>query len=317
MRTLEGIWRRYGAFLRSDALSFGVDDAALRRAVRSGELVRIRHGAYTFASTWSESSAETRHLTKASAVMRSARCPCVLSHTSAALSLGVDVWDLDLDSVHITREDRKGGRREAGVAQHRGTLVPGDVAISGLWPTTSPARTALDLTTITDVQRALVVVSSILHKKLATKDQLYERAADMVNVPGSLTTDVVLRLADSRLDGPGEARAYYAFWREGLPPPELQRPVFDETGALVGLLDFAWPDARVWVEFDGREKYLRPFRAGDSASDVVVREKDREDEIRRLTGWICVRIVWADLQRPDRIAAKIRHAMSTQASVAH
>jgi hypothetical protein len=314
MQTLEGIWRRDGVFLRRDAVSFGVTDGALRRAVRSGELVRIRQGAYTFAEAWQDSSPEERHRIKAAAVMRAACCSCVLSHTTAALALGVDIWDMDLESVHITRQDRKGGRREAGIVQHRGALGSGDVSLTGRWPTTSAVRTALDVTTITDVEHALVIVSSVLHRALATKDQLQECSRGMVNVPGSLTTDLVLRLADGRLDGPGEARAYYAFWIEGLPAPELQWPVADEAGHLVGLLDFAWPEARVWVEFDGRQKYLRPYRAGDNAADVVVREKTREDEIRRLTGWVCVRIVWADLQHPERIAAKVRHAMAAQAA---
>ena len=200
------------------------------------------------------------------------------------------------------------------MVQHRGVLRPGDVASEGTWPTTSAVRTALDVTTTTDVQHALVVVASILHKGLATKDELYEGSLDLAHVPGSLTTDMVLRLADGRLDGPGEVRAYYGFWLEGLPAPELQRDVFDEAGALVGQLDFAWPELRVWVEFDGRVKYERLLRVGESASAVVVREKAREDEIRRLTGWICVRIVWADLRHPERIAAKIRHAFATQAA---
>jgi hypothetical protein len=314
MHTLEGTWRRDGVFLRRDALSFGITDAALGRAVRSGELVRVRQGAYTFAHHWERASPEERHRIRASAVMRAACCRCVLSHTTAALTLGVDVWDLDLESVHITRQDHKGGRREAGVVQHRGVLEPSDVAFSGRWPTTNAVRTALDITTVTNVEHALVTVSSILHKKLATKDELYERASGMTNVPGSLTTDLVLRLADGRLNGPGEARAYYAFWIEGLPAPELQWKVRDETGAVAAYLDFAWPDLGVWVEFDGRQKYLRPYREGDQPGDVVVSEKLREDEVRRLTGWICVRIVWADLEHPARIAAKIRRAMAARAS---
>jgi hypothetical protein len=143
----------------------------------------------------------------------------VLSHTSAALVHGVDVWDLDLGSVHLTRQDQKGGRREAGVVQHRGVLAPEDLTTVNARSVTSPVRTALDVTTITDVQRGLVVVASFLHKGLATKEELEWRARDLTHVPGSLTTDLVLRLADRRLDGPGEARTYYGFWLEGLRPP--------------------------------------------------------------------------------------------------
>jgi hypothetical protein len=47
---------------------------------------------------------------------------------------------------------------------------------------------------------------------------------------------------------------------------------------------------------------------------VVVREKAREDLVRRLTGWICVRITWADLNDPARIAAMVRQAFADQAS---
>ena len=42
------------------------------------------------------------------------------------------------------------------------------------------------------------------------------------------------------------------------------------------------------------------------ASDVVVREKQREDMIGRITGWRCIRIVWADLYTPEQTAARIR-----------
>ena len=54
----------------------------------------------------------------------------------------------------------------------------------------------------------------------------------------------------------------------------------------------------VFLEFDGKVKYERLLKDGESASDVVFREKQREDMICRLTGWRCIRIVWADLYQP-------------------
>ena len=38
----------------------------------------------------------------------------------------------------------------------------------------------------------------------------------------------------------------------------------------------------------------------------MVREKQREDMICRLTGWRCIRVVWADLYTPQQTAARIR-----------
>ncbi|MGZ4638321.1 MAG: hypothetical protein ACXV2J_04595 [Actinomycetes bacterium] len=173
-------------------------------------------------------------------------------------------------------------------------------------------RTALDVTTITDVEHALVVVSSILRRKLASRDELIEGAQTMTHVPGSLTTNLVLSLSDGRFDSPGEVRTFYALWREGIEAPVPQYEVFDARGTLVARLDFAWPGRRVWLEFDGRTKYELLRRPGESASDVVVREKAREDLVRRLTGWTCVRITWADLARPEGIAAKVRQAFVDQ-----
>jgi hypothetical protein len=298
--------------LRREALAHGMDDRQLRRLVRSGDLVRIRHGAYVDAATWNAASPEQQHILRAAAVMRTANCECVFSHTTAALCLGADVWDLDLGNVHLARFDHKSGRRDAGVVQHRGLLAPNEVVNDGGLRYTDPVRTALDVTTITDVEHGLVVVSSILHNNLATKEELDEAARGMTHVPGSLTTDLVLRLADPRFDGPGESRTFYALWREGVTAPVPQYPVHDATGRVVALLDFAWPEHHVWLEFDGRVKYEGLRRPGESASDVVVREKAREDLVRRLTGWICVRITWADLNHPGRVAAMVRQAIADQ-----
>ena len=63
------------------------------------------------------------------------------------------------------------------------------------------------------------------------------------------------------------------------------------------------------MEFDGRVKYEKLLEPGQRASDVVIAEKRREDLIRRLTGWRCLRITWSDLEHPERTAAMIRTAL--------
>jgi len=312
VQSIETIAKSELVILRREALACGIDDKELRRLVRGGVLMRVRHGAYVLADRWDNASDEERHLIRATAVMRTSRCTCALSHTTAALLLGADVWDLNLSEVHLTRFDHKGGRREAGIVQHRGLLAPSEVAIVDGWPCTDAVRTALDITTITDVEHAMVVVSSMLHKNLATRDELLDGAAAMTHVPGSLTTGLVLSLADGRFDRPGEARTFYALWREGVEAPAPQYEVSNGMGTLVALLDFAWPTRRVWLEFDGLLKYRRFLKPGESVEDAVVREKKREDLVRRLTGWICVRVTWGDLAHPDRMAAMVRQAFADQ-----
>ena len=72
------------------------------------------------------------------------------------------------------------------------------------------------------------------------------------------------------------------------------------------MVDFAWPELGLFLEFDGKIKYQKLLKEGESPSDVVIREKRREELVCRLTGWRCIRIVWADLYRPERTAANIR-----------
>ena len=100
------------------------------------------------------------------------------------------------------------------------------------------------------------------------------------------------------------------FWRGGLPKAEPQYKVYDEWGQLFARADFAWPEYRVFLEFDGKAKYERYRREGESPLDAILREKKREEHICRLTGWRCIRIVWADLHRPDSTIAYIRGVLA-------
>ena len=46
-------------------------------------------------------------------------------------------------------------------------------------------------------------------------------------------------------------------------------------------MDFAWPEFGVFLEFDGKEKYTKYLKEGESVVDAVLREKKREELICR------------------------------------
>ena len=300
----------HGIILRRDALELGYDDGALYRALRSGVLHRIRHGAYVFADQWAPLDAGARHRLRARAVVRTAQAPVALSHVSALVMTDAPLWDLPLADVHLTRLDRRAGRREAGVVQHRGAITSADLVAHGPLQLTSPARTAVDLTKIVDVEHALPVLDHLLNCGATTPEQLRATALAMQRHPATLATDLAIRLADGRSESVGESRSRYAFFRGGLPAPVAQLEVHDGRGRLVGRVDFAWPELGVFLEFDGKEKYLRSRRAGESVLDVVLREKRREERICRITGWRCIRIVWADLYQPEKLVAHIASVLA-------
>jgi very-short-patch-repair endonuclease len=169
----------------------------------------------------------------------------------------------------------------------------------------SATRTALEVTTCCSTEVSLVVVNDFLHRGLTTFDDLRARYAPMSRDPHTLKTDIVLRLADPRLESVAESRTFWMMYRGGVPAPEPQFELLDEAGRVFARLDFAWPERKVWLEFDGREKYLKHRRDGESVVDAVLREKERESRITELTGWRCIRITWADLDRPNATVTRI------------
>ncbi|GAB3770762.1 hypothetical protein FB382_000579 [Nocardioides ginsengisegetis] len=294
--------------LRRDFLADGWNDKAIARAVREGALTRVRRGAYADAALCHSLDPVGRHALVARAVLRQAETDVLLSHSSALPEYDVPVWNIDLSTVHVTRRDRRSGRRERGVCQHAGLLLPEDIVERNGVPVTSPCRTVLDLTTVAGAEECLVVATHLVRAGETSVDELrgrYERGMEMW--PRTLRTDLVLRLIDDRLESPGEVRAWYAMFRHGVPAPVPQYEIRDG-GRVVARVDFAWPDLGVFLEFDGLVKY-QGGADGQDPSGVVVREKLREDRIRELTGWRCIRITWADLQDPERLAARILRAL--------
>lgn len=291
--------------LRRDALADGCTDRELARLVRAGELHKLRHGAYTSGELWRSLGERERHQLLARAVLMQGRSAAVLSHVSAAMEYGVPTWGLDLRQVHVTRLDAKAGRNEAGVRQHQGVLLEEDVDRRHGVETTSATRTALDLTTMLEPEPALVAVNHLLHEVLTTAAALSARYASMGHHPHTLRTQLVLALADPRIESVGESRFFFGCWRGHVPRPAPQYVVLDELGRIYARLDFAWPHLGKWAEFDGRQKYLSHRRPGESIEDAVLREKRREDRVRELTGWRCIRITWADLSDWEQLAARL------------
>lgn len=300
--------------LRKTLLDQGYDDYAIARMVKGCALARVRRGAYADWAAVKLLNAAGLHGLRGRAVLQQAKTPVVLSHVSAALEYDVPDWGLDLSDVHVTRLDGRLGRHEAGVHQHCGKVLAGDVVSRNGIDVTSATRAALEVTTVADVESSLAVVNHLLHWGHTTLEQLTERYAAMDYWPNTLHTDVVLRLANPKIESLGETRTFYLCFRQSLPMPEPQYEIKDDRGVVVARVDFAWPELGVWLEFDGKVKYEKHLRPGERASDVVIREKKREDRIRRLTGWRCIRLTWADLEQPERTAAMIRTELQRAAA---
>ena len=113
---------------------------------------------------------------------------------------------------------------------------------------------------------------------------------------------------DGRSESVGESRSRVLIHRLGFPAPDLQRVIVDEQGRRIGRVDFLFENESTIGEFDGLGKYRREDqRKGESAEEVVIREKLREDELRS-TGKAVARWTWEHLDTPDEIALRLRRA---------
>ena len=116
-------------------------------------------------------------------------------------------------------------------------------------------------------------------------------------------------MADGRADSPGESRGRWLFRASGLPAPALQYKVVRPDGTVAGTSDWAWREYGLLGEFDGRVKYGRLLKPGESPGDAVFREKRREDELREMTGWPMLRLIWSDYDHFLATAERIRRLM--------
>ncbi|MFB9313098.1 hypothetical protein [Nocardioides plantarum] len=298
----------YGLLLRRNAILLGVDDNALKRLVDAAVLIRLRQGSYCLRSVYLAADEAERHRLLCRAVMQQYAEHVALSHASSCLMLDGPDFGLELANAHLTHFSGN-GRRNSRITHHQGECNVLDLTRRfGFWLTV-PARAVLEVACTDGTEPALVQANHFLHTGATTREELAAHAARADRWPDSIGHHVVLLLADKRIESVGETRCDYLFFTTGLPRPVPQYEVRHPDGTVAARVDFAWPAAKVIVEFDGREKYHRFRQEGESIAQMVEREKRREDLIRELTGWTVIRLVWSDLELPERTAARIRRAM--------
>lgn len=291
-----------GLFSRADALASGMSDGQLLRARRRGEVLTIRPGAYVTSEHFGTLDSEQQHLMLARAIALDS--PVVLSHQSAAIAWGIDVWGLPLAQVHTTNGRSITARSSRRWRVHGTALDPDEHTSRDGVGLTTPARTVVDIARSTDFQHAVCVGDSALRRGLVTIGELQEsvvRAKHRTGVQNAV--DAVAAMTD-RSDSVGETRSRLILVDAGF-VPLLNQSVYDDGGAFLGRVDFLLGPPPVVLEFDGVGKY------GASAVEIratALAEKYREDRIRAV-GYPFARWGWDDLSRPAVIVDRVRRAL--------
>lgn len=289
--------RQDGAFSSAEALAQGVEHTELRRAVRSGELVRPRRAAYVDGPRWRDADADERFRLLVRAVTHT-RVGDVVSHHAALALHGLPLWGHDPGRVDLLSETAQVVRR-TGVHLHpRGGVQPVRIGSLAVVPVARAiVRTALTM----GRDCAVVAGDAALHREMVTVEELLDEVALISPHEGrGRALDAVLRM-DPLAESVGESRTRLVLHDLGL-SYESQVWITDAIGNPVARVDFLVEG--VVLEFDGRVKYRGE---GENAAETVWAEKRREDVIRRI-GHPVERVIWDELPRPGLLGARIRAA---------
>lgn len=293
--------------LRPTILRAGYSDTEIRRLRRNGTWTSVRRGSYLPTGEVTPLDRVQRHELLIRSTVPVLRLPAVVSHASAAVLLGIPLWSTHLGLVQVTRPRPANGGKSGSLLCHTAALTSDEVVEVNGFRVTSPARTIADLARQLPFEQAVVAADGALFRELLNAEQLNGAVAAISGSPGSRSAIRVARFATGLSESVGESRSRVMMYKAGLPEPELQPNVHDANGKALGRSDYRWHCGRLLGEFDGKIKYGRLLKPGESAGDVVFKEKLREDALRD-NGSRVVRWVWAELAQPTELIQRIRRA---------
>ena len=300
---------------RREALASGLTPGHLRARLRRGEWVTVRHGWFVPREEWDALDPyDGRPRLEVVAAHRSLQEPHAVSHTSAALMLGIPFLRPRAALIHVTKLKGPRTRVRAGIKHHQARcLHPIVQSVQGV-PVLAAPRTALDIAREDGLQAGVVAIDAVRHRG-TTIAELKAELGLMRHWPHVTVAREALANSDAGSESVGESlmRVLVAELELGL-PMETQFELRDPTG-------WARCDLRVGrhvFEFDGSVKYRSPEHGGlatSSAARVLMAEKQRQD-------WVCgfhlgmSRVVWDELWGIRRERTKARLRREFEATVA-
>jgi hypothetical protein len=262
---------------------------------------QVRNGVWVTEHEWRGLTPEHEHaaLVHATGLCLERENP-VFAVTSAAAVWGLPRIEQWPDGVRVLVATEGRGRGSSLVRPHVGREAD-PVRVGGI-QVTSPARTVVDLARTGTLHTAVAAADHALRHRLCSLDEL-RAEVDAVprRVRGRNAARLVVALADPLSMSAGESLSRVQMFLLNLPRPELQKEMRDVQG-LIGYVDFGWEG--VVGEFDGKVKYRLTRQASpEEAAEVVWREKQREDRLRR-QGRVA-RWTWAVALDRARLGARL------------
>jgi very-short-patch-repair endonuclease len=307
-RSVPGTGRVAGIVTTAELIASGWRHDQIVACARRGDLLSVRRGVYADGArgrkllTFTDGD-QLLAVAGASAV---AGPGAVVSHQSAAYLHKIALVGRPNPAVHLTRPPGAGWHGATGIRLHSAALPTQHVTSHLEIPLTTAARTVVDLARTLPFRAGVVAADSVLHQRLATKDELQSVLDICSRWRGTSVAADVIAFADGRSESPLESIARVVFRDGGLPAPRLQALI--GTAGDVARVDFFWDKYRTIVEVDGAIKYADPARA--------IAQLERDSWLRSL-GYEVVHVTWEEITLwPEAVVARIREAFRRGALLA-
>ncbi len=209
--------------------------------------------------------------------------PVAVCLGTAAAAYGFDTEDV-LD-LHVLNPHGHLLRDSDGLVVHRRDGAP-LVAIDDR-PAVAPAWTAVEVSRGLRRPRALATLDAALRSGACNGGDLLRSAARQAGRRGIVATRELIPLASPLAESPMESEARLAMHDHGLMPPVLQYEIVDRNWRT-WRVDFAWPEYKVAVEYDGFDWHSGP--------EEFRRDRQKKAALGEL-GWSVLSIVSDDVRR--------------------
>ncbi|MDX1886658.1 hypothetical protein [Mycolicibacterium sp. 120270] len=281
---LQAVFAAQGGVAASSQILLHLSRRGLQRRLRSGELVKV------FPSIYSVGAPDA--LTRLRGLdLRCGEHVAVCLGTAAAM-YGFDTEDVtDLHVLnpdgHLLRDHRGlvvHRRDGAPLTRHRGRLI------------TTPAWTAIEVARSLRRPRALATLDSALRSHTCDQQDLLSAAKAQAGRRGIVMVRDLIPLARPGAESPMESEARLVMLDGGLPEPLLQYEIIDRDGRL-WRVDFAWPECRVAVEYEGFDWHSTP--------EALRKDRQKRAALEEIS-WGVLSIVSDDVRRqPDVMVRRI------------
>jgi hypothetical protein len=290
-------YRRFlgGLFVGSHALAEGV---LTKRQLESGLYRRVLRNVYA------DPGLRHDHRLKSRAAALLMPAGAAVGGRSAAAWFGAP-FSSSADPVLVVVPHGCRWTGPGGVQVHRT-----DVDVRETWTSddgvrlTTATRTAWDVATLEPTSAAVALLDGMLRDGREKPDGLDGSALATEFLRrrgqwGSRRAGALLPLVDGRAMSPPESRVRLACHFARLPHPVLQYEVVHE-GVVLGQVDFAWPEAKLIVEYEGEYHF----------DGLQIAKDDARYAGMVAAGWTVIRLSSVDLHDLDGVVDRIRAALT-------